>query len=362
MIYPRQETYRIKAEIITPVHIGDGTDLGPLEYIIRDRFYKICLEDWLPTLADEKKKEFKRFIGKDYAEKNTLTALRRFVKNNLDVENYTEWIADATNSVLQRYTERFDKPENQLQVSPFIRSAGKPYLPGSSIKGALRTAYLNHLAKEHSFRERKNSNIAEGELLKALSEGRDGKLRFNIDSDPFRAVKVKDIFLPSGAACFAEIVNYNKKSGRLEPTSIQILSEVTYGKLFVRPVSFNLEVIVDKKILNHTKSGLVGHSTAISIDNLLKACDCHYRKALETECAILLDGVNNKEWLKKIYDEILKYAHGGCLFRLGLGSGLISMTIDKLRPSKGYGNSKNLVEGKWPLGWMVLKIDKKKTE
>lgn len=247
MNYPRQETYKIKAEILTPVHIGDGTELEPLEYVIKDKFYKVNMEEWLSTLSGEKAEEFKKMTGKDYAQKTTLVALRKFLKNNIDTGEYTEWVVDVSNAVQKRYEERFDAPENQLPMSPFIRTGSKAFLPGSSIKGALRTAYLNFLKGKTSVKERNRADLVEGELFKANVEGRDGRIRFDIDKDPFRTIKIKDSFLPQGATFFGEVVNYNKKDGRLNPTNIQILSEVTYGSLIEKPVSMEIEISLDKK-------------------------------------------------------------------------------------------------------------------
>jgi len=36
------KNYKIKCEILSPVHIGDGSEIEPLEYVIKnDKFYKI---------------------------------------------------------------------------------------------------------------------------------------------------------------------------------------------------------------------------------------------------------------------------------------------------------------------------------
>lgn len=360
MRHNRQQTYRLKAEILTPVHIGDGTELEPLEYVIRDRFYKVNLEEWLSTITDDKKEEFERLTGRDYAQLNTLTALRRFVRDNITLENYTAWVSGVTESVVKRYNERFDKPANQLPMSPFIRSAGQPFFPGSSIKGAMRTAYLNMLADNRRFITQENSrrpDFVEGELLNAFAQGKDNRPRFDIDKDPFRSVRVSDVSLPDGTTCFAEVINYHKKDGRLEPTSIQILSEITYATLFSGSVSCTVELTIDNRVLEHKNSGIDSHKDMLNIESLFKACNHFYTDALKKERDMIVRGVSNGEWLRDVYNEILKHADGSSLFRLGWGSGLISMTIGKLRPTKGYGNSKHLVEGKYPLGWIKLSHD-----
>ncbi len=357
MNYPRQETYKIKAEILTPVHIGNGTELEPLAYVIKDKFYKLNMEEWLSTLSGEKADEFKKLTGKDYAQKTTLVALRRFVRNNIDTEKYTEWAVDVNNAVQKRYEDRFDAPENQLPMSPFIRTGNNPFLPGSSIKGALRTAYLNFLKGKTPVREKNRADLVEGELFMACVEGRDGKIRFDIDKDPFRAIKVKDAFLPENATFFGEVINYNKKDGRINPTNIQILSEVTYGSLIGKPVSVELEISLDKKVLCNRETGIDKTHETISLKSLLEACNNFYKNALNEEKDKFLSGVSGGEVISKVYRQILDHANSGYLFRLGWGSGLISMTIaQELRTEKRYGKSKHLVMGKYPMGFIKLSI------
>ena len=363
MKYPRQETYKIKAEILTPVHIGDGTELEPLEYVIKDKFYKVNLEEWLSTLSGEKAEEFKRLTGREYAQNTILTQLRQFVKENIDISRYMEWSADVSEAVKEIYKDKFDKPENQLPMSPFIRTANKPYLPGSSIKGAIRTAYLNFLKRgAQVLSERKRADLVEGELLKAIAPGRDGKPpRFAIDKDPFRTIKVKDVFLPENSTFFAEVINHNRdKSNRINPTTIQILSEVTYASLIGKPVTFELEISIDKKVLSHQDSGINTHNKEITIETFLKACDNFYKDALKEERDKFLKNAIGGEEIGKAYQQILDNTKNGYLFRLGWGSGLISMTISEdLRDRNArYGKSKHLINNTLPLGFVKLSYNK----
>lgn len=359
MKYPIQETYRINAEILTPIHIGDGSALEPLEYVIKDKFYKVNLEEWLSNLPTAKKEEFKKLTGRDYAQKSILTLLRQFVRENIDVSKYTEWSVDVSESVRNRYDEKFGAPENQLPMSPFIRTGNKPFLPGSSLKGAVRTAYLNLLKRRvHTVRERR-TDLVEGELLKANIPGKEGKLQiFEIDKDPFRAIKVKDVFLPENSTFFSEVINHNKKDNRINPTTIQILSEVTYGSLLGTPISFQLEMQIDRKVLSYQQSGIDSIHKDISVKAILEACNNFYTDTLKEERDKFLKNVDDGEHIKKTYDQILNEANEGYLFRLGFGSGLISMTISEdLRTEKRYGKSKHLVNGKLPLGFVKLSYE-----
>lgn len=353
----RQETYKIKAEILTPMHIGDGTELEPLEYVIKNnKFYKVNLAEWLSTLTNEKAEEFKRLTGREYAQKSILTQLRQFVRDKIDINKYTEWSVDVSEAVKKRYEERFNVPENQLPMSPFIRTGSRPFLPGSSIKGAIRTAYLNFLKRgTPSLNERRKADLVEGELLKAIVKGKDDRPRFAIDKDPFRAIKVKDVFLPENSTFFAEVINHNKKDNRINPTSIQILSEVTYGTLIGKPVTFELKISIDKKALSHQDSGINRMHKDLTIETLLKACDDFYKSALNEERDKFLKDAIGGEEINKAYRQILDNTKGGYLFRLGWGSGLISMTISEdLRTETRYGKSKHLVNEKFPMGFVKL--------
>lgn len=358
MKYPRQETYKIKAEILTPVHIGDGAELEPLEYVIKEKFYKVNLEEWLSTLSGEKAGEFQRLTGRDYAQITILTALRRFVRDNIDIDKYTEWSVDVSEAVKRRYEDKFDKPENQLPMSPFIRTANKPYLPGSSIKGAIRTAYLNFLKRETpSLSERKRADLVEGELLRAIDPGKEGKSpRFAIDKDPFRAIKVHDVSLPENSTFFVEVINHNKKDNRINPTTIQILSEVTYGSLIGKPVRFELEISIDRKVLSHQDSGISNIHKGITIETLLKSCDSFYKDALKEERDKFLKNAIGGEEIGKVYQQILDNTKNEYLFRLGWGSGLISMTISEDLRTGNYGRSKHLINNTLPMGFIKLSL------
>src|SRR5208282_4129206 len=69
----------------------------------------------------------------------------------------------------------------------FNPNSGLPYVPGSSVKGALRTAYLNAQQKNKPAGRHNKGKDLEKELLKYEM----------LETDPFRLVKVSD-FMPVG--------------------------------------------------------------------------------------------------------------------------------------------------------------------
>ncbi|MCC6545504.1 MAG: type III-A CRISPR-associated RAMP protein Csm5 [Nitrospirae bacterium] len=281
------------------------------------------------------------------------------MKDNIDTVKYAEWVIDVSEEVRGIYDSKFNSPENQLPVAPFIRTGISPYLPGSSIKGAVRTAYLNLLKSGTQFlKEKRRAELVEGELLRAIIPGKEGSFpRFTIDKDPFRAIKVKDTFLPAGSTFFAEAINYNKKDGHLNPTSIQILTEVTYGSLLNKTVSFDMEIQIDRKVILRPQCGIDSLHRNITVQDLLHACNNFYTKVLTEECSKFLTGVSGGEHIRAVYSQILEKAKGGYLFRLGWGSGLISMTISEdLRTERRYGKSKHLIDKRLPMGFVKLSL------
>ncbi|MBU1262494.1 type III-A CRISPR-associated RAMP protein Csm5, partial [bacterium] len=288
-----------------------------------------------------------------------LTKIRQFIKDRFTPENeyYIEWRSKVTESVRTIYLERFDQPENQLKVSPFIRTADKPYLPGSSIKGAFRTALLNSWSRNiDKHKDNTKAQNIEAEIYGGLRERRDrpGSYYADISSDPFRALKVRDIFLPDESTVFSKVSNFNIKDDKLNETNIQIICEVT-----TCPLSFELEIGIDEELFKIRESGL---KKVISLKDLLEVTNNFYIKILHSEKARLFDG--RAEKIAEIYKKIEDAGKGGYLLRLGWGSGFESMTIEKFRqpalPEKikgGWGFSKHLVEEKFPLGWVKLILE-----
>ena len=96
---------------------------------------------------------------------------------------------------INHYRSTLKIPENKIQQelnkfvierTAFRTADNRPFIPGSSIKGALRTGYLNHVCGGKNMRERDAKGL-EKKLLDYQS----------IEQDPFGHVKVSD-FQPAG--------------------------------------------------------------------------------------------------------------------------------------------------------------------
>lgn len=129
---------KVKYTTLSPLHIGDGNTLGPLEYFVHQgRIYFYKSEDLNRILT---KNQMEDFIN--YAITEESPNLFDFFKTykDTDTEKILEWASKKT-----PYSLGFLGSGTPERVWSFIKSRNKPYIPGSEIKGAIRTAVVRKL-------------------------------------------------------------------------------------------------------------------------------------------------------------------------------------------------------------------------
>lgn len=119
--------YAYTLEIITPVHIGMGKRLYPIEYVVDDK--QVVLVDIDRLLAD---RNFLLQLSKN--DFDGVTAWKFSLnKKYPEAKNYSRYVLSADSE-----TCRLLKQPNR-QIMELSRDAVGWYLPGTSLKGALRT-------------------------------------------------------------------------------------------------------------------------------------------------------------------------------------------------------------------------------
>ncbi len=169
---------------LTPIHIGDGTTLGLDEYLIEDD--ELCRFDPLQAVRSMTPAERKRFSSAldkgRLADANTElhSVGRRLVQERIP-------LSPRSAPELRRGIER--PSERSGTVHPFVRSNGRPYIPGSSIKGAFRTAFVS----DRLPRDRSTKWSHETALRAALQLDPQ-----DTSTDPLRFLSVADAELEEG--------------------------------------------------------------------------------------------------------------------------------------------------------------------
>jgi len=138
----RLKKYVLEIETEGPVHIGNGEKHSPYEFVYQPetkRFGLLNEGKWLKFLKDNK-------LYEKY-EKDAMC--KNFKVYNWMCQNFIEpWDKDIYRYIIDGVEQDKDKGLND--VSCQIKNyKGEPYIPGSSIKGMLRTAIFScHLAKK----------------------------------------------------------------------------------------------------------------------------------------------------------------------------------------------------------------------
>ena len=154
------KTYHLELKVCGPLHIGNGLEIQKKEYVFLDnkRMAGIIDIEKLYLLVKKRhlEKQFERFM---------------LINDRMDL---THWIEEnrISNSELEgclKYKinmgeQRIEK--GKLQVMACAKDPyGNPYIPGSSIKGMLRTILLCFELLQHPEKYRKNASHVKEDLL-----------------------------------------------------------------------------------------------------------------------------------------------------------------------------------------------------
>jgi CRISPR type III-A-associated RAMP protein Csm5 len=204
----------LKLRTLTPLHIGDGSLMHPFDYTILDgRFYRCSaqfFERFLETLGPQAGEQFANWsgtimdqmmdldenrrinphLGKDYNQ--NMSALRKkhtlveFAQSINQTKAYHLFLKENAPSIPNQPVGKNEKEKQEYRG--FQRSSdGTAFLPGSSIKGSIRTALLYHFL-ENNDNHSEVRQILEDSIATVKREKQDAlmkKLRFN----PTRHIK-----------------------------------------------------------------------------------------------------------------------------------------------------------------------------
>lgn len=344
--------YRLRGIILAPLHIGTGNQIEPFDYVIRNgKLHRISLEDFVYQLSQDK-----RGIFEDMVDRGDLNRIRKYLIEEVDLEKHSAYSVAVSEEIERLYLSKIDHIQNQLLIDPFIRTGAEnnPYIPGSSIKGAIRTALISRVAQNSNLPQPKGYREElefESRLLGYTGKGK---------NDPFRGVKVMDGILPSGSTVVSQVRNVTKgRNGNLEPNNIQLICEVTHSKVSGRSIAFESNLTLDSNLFSANYL-----SKSFAIEDIRKACNSFYKDKLRMEDEKFYSTSRVSQVSNSLLNEDME--DDSFLIRLGRFSGVESVTIDNYRNPqppgrKGiWGTSRNLVEMKYPLGWIKIKVEETK--
>lgn len=299
----------INIETLTAVHIGTGNILQKdYDFVckkVSDKDIKIGIVDPAKIL---------KLIGQENIDAWTIA-----IENGRDTVDFIHQyspkseIRDYTSRQIDSYLSNVPR-----QIKEFIRDGlNRPYIPGSSIKGAIRTAVLACIIRNKAVSDikiRNNNNritasVMENELF---------------DSDPqkdvFRYLQVGDALFDGYRTAAYNMVNINeRRSQSFWDKSKQMSTEVLLG---------GAETTFKMKIVENEESPL----ELQSLSNLLSAVNEHTLELLDDEINIwseknvdtyseekVEDYISQLKDMKQTAEECV--GKQACVLRIGQGSG-----------------------------------------
>jgi len=332
--------------LLSPVHIGTGEELDPFSYVIRDNY--LHLVDTGRWAAESKEAA----LLEKTISTSGFAAVRSWISRNIDTSLYSIGrIEIRSKSLLDTYRYSIERQDarNQVLVSPLPRGAanGKAYIPGSSLKGAVRTALANAFVQAAGVKSEDG-----GRKRPDYNE----KIFGTIRQDPLRNLKFRDVPLPQDATVIFEAREFSMKPDK-RPTPKGYYEAASGTVDTGKPVTYETTISLSPFSL---------HGKIVNCAFLIEALNAFYRPKFFEEREKFY-ARQQGEAVYKATAPLAKRLEAlipqEALVRVGHFSHVECVTLDGVRrPMTRYvknrplpwGTTRTLAEGLYPFGWVIL--------
>ena len=358
-------------EVLTPVYIGSNDELSPLDYVIRkigNQNWLCCidLQGWLMQNADDASVQ-KTIASGDVAQIRSM--LNEKVDPNLFGINFRSIDDTLARELSQAYggtpgnsrtRDSKSQKDKKGEVALALRNPASdcPYIPGSSLKGAISTPLINFLDLE---RKRRGKPL----LRDVMAQDRRGNINTAltdmfgpINEHAMQALKLSDCMTLNSACAIVRAVEQsrNKEKKGTPKTPCEAIMPSS-GPLWGR-------MMLDSS--GKTPAITLPGGRTIEPLALMKLCNGFYLERFRKDMDKfyqLPHFAATREALKKVADTVENLDANTMLLRIGHYSHVECVTVDSNRPftSKGkdgkpkpYGTTRTLANGVLPFGWVLL--------
>lgn len=320
----------VKIETLTSVHIGSGEVLQIGSDFVKGKMGNNYV---LAVVSPEKVLDL---IGEEHLQ-DWVVAIERKESTGNVVKRY------APNAKVEDFAKRIvkdwsDAHERDTLKEHIHNGQGKPYIPGSSIKGAIRTAILASLAENVIDAETKiDDSIKDkktGKLIKKKANAKNvEKELFGRDpnNDVFRFLQVGDAYFGDCYTGAFRMVNINERTSKgFWDVSKSQLIEALCPEYITR---FEMKLNIEGYNKSKERCSTLGDLPMImsSYENLFETINEHTISLLDLEIdywrerSDMDDSDKVESYLEKVESikkKVLKCCRGKeCVLRIGHGSG-----------------------------------------
>jgi CRISPR type III-A-associated RAMP protein Csm5 len=331
---------KIKLETLSPIHIGSGTQYqGNAEYLYFEK-------EKVVVVADESK--ILEIIGTE-----NIHIWVGYIEDRENKKNFLEYLRQRKPDIRPEDVARRIIPLKGSRAPYFTNTLreqmhggmGQPYLPGSSIKGAIRTAIFSQtIISKYTGRglgdRELNFRLVRTKVGTEVPDFNDKNLQQEVfgrdpNSDWLRMLQVGDCYFPSGTyAAFAETLNEKGANQHYEiKGEVRQLIEYIPAE---KSAEFQINIPATHRDLILRKDPQLFKNAVRQLNAawLCKLIHEHSLRLLKSEIAFFEDAdlPGEAEGLPDFMQELLTQAkafpENTCLLRLGFGTGYRNMTGD----------------------------------
>ena len=244
------KNYRLALTPLSPIHIGCGEDFEPTNYVIDDGVL-YGFDPSRAALNDLQQKELATAVAS-----GSLLSIQRFFKKNAKTfQVHADVLIPVADGVAQHYAEKVGKVTNQegnggqvfnqlaLERAVSTGAHKQPFIPGTSLKGALRTAILDRLndgnaPQDVEYKSNRDTNKGEARSTTAMEKR---LLGGDFEASPLRLLKVADL-MPTGevASRIQYAVNQKRREVRDRSGMLAKAKGPSARKECIQPGQFRL--------------------------------------------------------------------------------------------------------------------------
>ncbi|WP_222703053.1 RAMP superfamily CRISPR-associated protein, partial [Campylobacter concisus] len=157
-MHNKTKNYKIKLKPISPIHIGTGEAYEPMNYVIDrgadDKYYMYVFDEFefFKKLDEKSKDEFMKIM--DHSSNISLLKLQSFIKNRMALaknlhyrkilvsKDFGKEYIEKAGKIVQIEKDAKENINKLVVEKTFISpNLNKAIIPGSSLKGAIATAF-----------------------------------------------------------------------------------------------------------------------------------------------------------------------------------------------------------------------------